>query len=42
MSFPENVIIKELSALKVNLFVILKFRTNLYFGVNISHFRYPK
>jgi hypothetical protein len=28
--------------LEVNLFVILKFRTSLYFGVNISHFLYPK
>jgi hypothetical protein len=41
-SFPEDVITKELSALEVNLFVILKFWTSLYFGVNIFHFVYPK
>jgi hypothetical protein len=40
--FLENVNIKELSVLKVNLFVILKFRTSLYFRVNISHFIYLK
>ena len=42
MIFPEIVSIKELLLLKVNLFVILKFRTNLYFVVNISQFLYPK
>jgi hypothetical protein len=40
--FLETVSIKELLVLEVNLFVILKFWTSLYFGVNTSHFLYPK
>jgi hypothetical protein len=42
VSFPENVIIIVLFALEVNLFEILKFWITLFFGVIISHFRYPK
>jgi ABC-type uncharacterized transport system fused permease/ATPase subunit len=40
--FLENIDIKELLVLEVNLFVNLNFWTSLYFGVNISHFLYPK
>jgi hypothetical protein len=40
--FLENVNIKELSVLEVNMFVILKFWTSLYFGINIFHFFYQK
>jgi hypothetical protein len=40
--FIENMSIKELSVLEVNLFVILKFQTSPYFGLNISHLIYPK
>jgi hypothetical protein len=42
MRFPENETIKEFLVLEVNMFVILKFRTSLYFGVNISQFLYQK
>jgi hypothetical protein len=31
-SFPENVTIKELFVLKLNMFGILKFRTSLFLG----------
>jgi hypothetical protein len=34
--FPKNVSVNELLVLEVNLFVILKFQTSLYFEVNIA------
>jgi hypothetical protein len=40
--FLENIIIKVLFALEVNMFEILKFWISLFFWAIICHFRYPK